>query len=232
MQLWNALESGVGPRGWEPGNGEMMWGHPCFWDDVVSNDFLFSALLGIDDPNWLSFSWVETISWENVHSFSLFRSRRMGLSFGSREFIWQPQKPRIATPRFKALSVLEVAFPPEAALGWNHVRGKKTWHVTVMITRDPSTYKAGKWNFVAWQLRILPLMSGSYLLLHVHFALRHGRWEMCGRLAPKPGGFATGVDDINGLLKVGSGLLKPVDSEMRTVSPLPKITIRFPIKPL
>ena len=55
---------------------------------------------------------------------------------------------------------------------------------------------------------------------------------MCGRLAPKPGGFATGVDDINGLLKVGSGLLKPVDSEMRTVSPLPKITIRFPIKPL
>ena len=47
----------------------------------------------------------------------------MGLSFGSREFIRQPQKPCIAkasekkTPRFKALSVLEVAFPPEAALG-------------------------------------------------------------------------------------------------------------------
>jgi len=49
--------------------------------------------------------------------FFPFWSRRMGLSFGSREFIRQPQKPRIATPRFKALSVLEVAFPPEAALG-------------------------------------------------------------------------------------------------------------------
>ena len=34
----------------------------------------------------------------------------MGLSFGSREFIG-------FSPRFKALSVLEVAFPPEAALG-------------------------------------------------------------------------------------------------------------------
>lgn len=90
-----ALESGFGPRGWELG--EMMWENPCFPDDVVSNDALFfSALLGIDDPNFIIFQLGWNYQLGTCSFFFPFWSRWMGLSFGSCEFIRQPQKPCIA----------------------------------------------------------------------------------------------------------------------------------------